>query len=86
MGGKDHSAALLVEVSHRPQHDIGIVRVEIAGRLICKENLWLVEQRSGYRGTLLLTGAKLRGCVINPVSQAEFSYQLIRPFSVERGA
>ncbi len=77
MACQDYGAALSVKLIQISKHRGGIVRVQIAGRLVGKDDLRAVQYAPGYGGTLLFAGAKLRGLVINSVCQAEFFYQLI---------
>jgi len=71
VGGDDYGPAVAMELGQMGQYGLCVGRVEIAGRLIGKDNPGPVKQRPGHRGALLLSGAQfgwLMGCSF---SQAE---------------
>ena len=71
---RDHQHRLLELLVGAPQHRehrIGIGRVEIAGRLIGKNNGRTRDQRARNRHPLLLSTRKLRRTMIEPAGYAE---------------
>src|ERR687898_3495831 len=49
----------------------GARRVEIAGRLVAKDQNWVVDQRAGDRHALLLTAGELHRAMASPVTQTD---------------
>ena len=74
VGDKDDSDAVgAVELLEHLQEFLAGARVKVAGRLIGKEHLWVVDKRPGDSHPLLLAAGKLRRVVINAVCQTDFS-------------
>ena len=65
-----HRAAFFVQASEDPQHILGRVRVEVAGRLIGQDQRGVRHQRSRHRDALLLPARELRGLVAHAVGHA----------------
>ena len=63
MSGDDYRAAGTLKICQISQDSKGVFRVEVAGRLVRKNDLRVVEQCSGYSGALFFTGTELSGLV-----------------------
>ncbi len=62
------------------------VRVEVAGGLVGKDEVGLVDQRSGAGDALLLTAGHLVRAVAQPVADAELAHQVVEPRLVDLAA
>ena len=77
VGGDQRGHARRVdEMQQRIEHVLGGVRVEVAGRLVGKDEARGVGQRAGDGGALLLAAGQLRGTVIDAIGEAEGAEQL----------
>src|SRR5580704_1653809 len=54
-------------------------RIQVARRLICKNDIGLVDQSPGHRHPLLLPTRQRTGLVVYPVPNAKHSQQIERP-------
>jgi hypothetical protein len=57
-----------------------IVLIEIAGRLISENKNRIVHQGPGYGNPLLLASGQFTGLVGDPISQANFAQEALRPW------
>ena len=71
MGDHQHGLAqLLVGLAQHFQDDVGILRVEIAGRFVGQDYGGLVDQSAGQGDALLLTARKFRGTMVQAFGEA----------------
>ena len=54
-----------------------VLRIEITGRFIGKNNLWIIYQRSADGNPLLLSSGKLLGKIFAPVLQADLLQKIL---------
>jgi hypothetical protein len=59
-------------------------RVQVAGRLVGKQDRGIVGEGAGDGNALLLAAGQLRGIVVPAVGQADLLEQLLRPRAVRR--
>ena len=68
---RDHhdGAALLVELAQQAQHDLFVLRVEIAGGLVGEDDARIVDERARDAHALLLASGKMRRQMLRAVGQ-----------------
>ena len=82
MGNEQHRASIDSKGRELLEQGLGVVSVEVAGRLVRQDETGVVKERSGHRGALLLAGAERRGYVVGPVGEPEVFEQLAGPILV----
>jgi hypothetical protein len=60
-----------VQLAQKIHDGIAVLRVEVPGGLVGKENDRIANQRAGYGDTLLLTSGKLRGVVLGALGHGD---------------
>src|SRR5581483_78528 len=70
VGDHDNGPPLLVELAQQAQYDFLVLRVEVAGRLVGKDDFGIVDERAGDAHPLLLTAGEMRRQVMRALAQA----------------
>jgi hypothetical protein len=78
MRGYDYRYSLTVEVSQQPSDLESVFMIEIAGGFIGEKYLWLLDERSCDRHTLLFTAGEIVRAVIHAVAQTQPLQNLLR--------
>src|SRR5512141_3208521 len=66
---RDHDyrpAFLLMHLAQEVHDSASCLRVEVSGRFVCEDDLWVVAERAGYRDPLLLAARELVRLVVDP--------------------
>ena len=74
---------LFVQLAQHFQHYIGIFRVEVAGRLVGEENLWLVDDGAGNGDSLLFAAGHFGWLVIQAAFEAQQFCHDVKTMRVE---
>src|SRR5438874_2340588 len=67
------------QIEELGEDNIRGVLVEVAGGLVGEDQRRLVGERAGHGDALLFAAGKLRRPMVEPLRQAEFAEQLLRP-------
>jgi len=65
-----------VEVEEQVFHSLGGLGVEVAGRLVGKQDPGLVDERPGHGHPLALPARELRRVVVEPVAEAHLAEEI----------
>ena len=55
-----------VDIAHQVEHDVGVLGVEVAARLVCEHKRGIHRQRTGDGDALLLATGNVGGLVVSP--------------------
>src|SRR5882672_3526017 len=77
----DRDPLVLVELLKHGQHFLAGARIQIARRLIGKEQRRMIDQCPGDGDALLLAAGKLRGVMVGAIGDPNTIEQLQRPLS-----
>ena len=70
MRDDDDRRALLVQLAKQVEHDLLVLFVQVAGRLVSEDELRAVDERAGDAHALLLTAGQLAGQVMRTLLQS----------------
>ncbi len=85
MGDHDQRLAeFLLRAQEQGKYLLGVGTVQIAGRLVSKQDLRAVDQRTGNRNTLLLAAGKLVGLVAQAILDAQRIDDLFERFFLRK--